>query len=271
MRNPMSNPAETYESYMVPTLFAPWASRLIEAAGPQDGQRILDLGCGTGIVARRLAQRFNGQAAIAGLDLSPNMLAVAQAAAEKEDLAITWHEGRAEQLPFADASFDLVVCQFTLMFLADRALALSEAHRVLAPGGRIALSVFQGLDRHPFYQALDQAIHKRLGASCVQDIFALGDAQGLHRLVSGSGFEDVKIEARSMTCRFPNPQAFLAGEIDVDTAAIPSMQALDAEARARLVAAISEDMAQPLHDVIEDDHVVLTFHANLVTGVRQQA
>jgi ubiquinone/menaquinone biosynthesis C-methylase UbiE len=264
----MSNPAETYEAYMVPTLFDPWASRLIEAAQPQDDERILDLACGTGVVARRLAQRFNGQADIVGLDLSPDMLQVAHAVSGREDLVIKWHQGCAEELPFPDGSFDLVLCQFSLMFLVDRAAALAEVHRVLASGGRIALSVFQSLDRHRFYQALDQAIHRHLGASGVQDIFALGDRQELHRLLTDAGFDDVRIEPETMVARFPDPDAFLAGEIDVDTASIPSMQTLDAQARKALVSAISEEMEVPLREVTEDGQVVLPFHALLVRGLR---
>lgn len=264
----MSNPAETYEAYMVPTLFGPWASRLIEVARPQDGERILDLACGTGIVARRLAQRFNGHADIVGLDLSPDMLEVAGEMSRRENLVIKLHQGRAEELPFPSASFDLVMCQFSLMFLADRKGALAEVRRVLAPGGRIALSVFQSLDRHPFYQGLDRAIHSRLGASGVKDIFALGDRQELQRLLTDAGFDDLSIESETMVARFPDPDAFLAGEIDVDTASIPSMQSMDAQERAALVSAISGEMEAPLREVTRDGHVVLPFHALLVHGIR---
>lgn len=263
-----SNPAETYESYMVPTLFAPWASRLIQAAGPRSGERVLDVGCGTGIVARRVAPVVGTTGTVDALDLNPNMLAVARAAAEREGLAIAWHESRAETLPFPDRGFDLVLCQFALMFFADRPAALAEMHRVLTAGGRVGLSVWQELDRHPFYQALHGAIQRRLGLSGVQDIFALGNAGELRTLLSDAGFRSIEIEPVAMTACFPNPEAFLAGEIDVDTVAIPSMQHLDPRARQEITAAIREDMADPLRAVREGEHVVIPFHAHIARATR---
>src|SRR5262245_13390178 len=111
----MRNPAETYESYMVPTLFAPWASLLVQSANPQPGEHVLDVACGTGVVARHVAPRIGSGGKVSGLDLNPNMLTVARTAAEREGLAIEWHEGQAEKLAFPDGSFDLVLCQFALM------------------------------------------------------------------------------------------------------------------------------------------------------------
>ncbi|MDQ4076645.1 MAG: methyltransferase domain-containing protein [Chloroflexota bacterium] len=264
----MSNPAETYESYMVPTFFAPWASYLVQSANPQPGERVLDVACGTGIVARRVAAQLGLNGQVNGLDLNPNMLTVARAAADREGLAIVWHEGRAEDLPFPDGSFDLVLCQFALMFFADRRAALAEMHRVLTKGGRLSLSVLQGLDRHPFYQTLHDVIQQRLGESGVQEIFSLGDADELHTLLREAGFQNLEIEPASMSARFPDPEAFLAGEIDVDTAAIPSMQHLDAQARQALTAAIRDDMAAPLREVTADDHVVIPFHVHIARAER---
>jgi ubiquinone/menaquinone biosynthesis C-methylase UbiE len=267
----MSNPAETYESYMGPALFAPWASYLVQSANPQPGERVLDVACGTGIVARRVALHVELNGTITGLDLNPNMLTVARAAAKREGLAIEWHEGRAEKLPFPDGSFDLALCQFALMFFDDLRAALAEMHRVLTSDGRLLLSVWQGIERHPFYQTLHEAIQARLGMSVVQDIFALGDADELRGLLTGAGFQHVEIEAVSMIAHFPNPEGFLAGEIDVDTAAIPSMQRLDAQARREITAAIYDDMKVALREVTEDDHVVIPFHAQIARAEQSRA
>jgi ubiquinone/menaquinone biosynthesis C-methylase UbiE len=262
----MSNPAETYESYMVPTLFAPWAAHLVQSANPRPGQRILDVACGTGVVARHVAPRVGSNGAVIGLDLSPHMIMVARTVAEREGLAIEWHEGQAEKLPFPNGSFDLVLCQFALMFFADRHATLTEMYRVLTQSGRVVLSVWQSLDRHPFYQTLHAVIQQRLGISGVQDIFALGDVSELRMLLTNAGFQHVAIEPVSMTARFPDPEGFLAGEIDVDTAAIPSMQHLDAQARQGITAAIRKDMEESLLAVVEDNHVVLPFHAHIVSA-----
>jgi len=262
----MSNPAETYESYMVPAIFAPWASRLLETAVPKPGERVLDLACGTGIVGRQAAKLVEPGGSVTGLDLNPNMLEVARAAAQREGVEIDWREGRAEAMPFADGSLDVALCQFALMFFEEPQAAMEETRRVLDDRGRVALSVWQGLDWHPFYQTLHEVIERRAGISALQQIFAMGDDAELRRLLTGSGFRDVQIESSSLVSRFPDPQGFLAGEIDVDTAAIPSMQQLDGAARQEITAAIARDMDGPLREVTDGDHVALTFHAHLASA-----
>jgi ubiquinone/menaquinone biosynthesis C-methylase UbiE len=265
----MSNPSETYENYMVPALFAPWASRLIQSAEPNSGERILDVACGTGVAARQVALQIGSSGKIIGLDCNANMLAVARNRAARDGSMIEWQEGRAEELPFPDHSFDLVLCQFALMFFTDPPTALAEMHRVLKKGGRLMLSVWQSLDLHPFYKKLHDVIYRRFGMSGVQQIFALGNEPGLRKLFKDAGFEHVEMESASMAARFPNPDSFLAGEIDVDTAAIPSMQHLDDHARKEIIAAISNEMKESLTHLIVEDHVVIPFHACIVRSERR--
>jgi ubiquinone/menaquinone biosynthesis C-methylase UbiE len=262
----MGNPAEGYESYMVPTLFAPCARILVQAASPKPSERVLDVGCGTGIVAREVASRLRATATVTAVDLNANMLAVARTAAAREGLTVEWCEGDAKQLPFHDAAFDLVLCQFALMFVAEKSAALSEMRRVVTRSGRVLISVWQGLDRHPFYQALHNVIQQRVGMSALQQIFALGSADDLRGLALAAGFRQVDIEPFSLTARFPNPEAFIAGEIEVDTAAIPSMQHLDSKAREAIVTAITRDMQSPLKELISDNHVVIPFHGLIMTA-----
>jgi len=259
----MANPAESYESYMVPTLFGPCARILVQAADPKSGERVLDVGCGTGIVAREVA-RLKKPNKVTGIDRSPNMLSVASAAADRQGLTIEWRKGNAEQLPFDDRMFDLVLCQFALMFVADKAAALSEMRRVVTQSGRVLITVWQGLDRHPFYQTLHRVIQRRAGISALQDIFALGNPDDLRQLAMAAGFRKVDITPFSITARFPNPDQFIAGEIEVDTASIPSMQHLEPPARKAIVAAIIKDMESPLRNVTFDDNVVIPFSGHLV-------
>lgn len=263
----MSNPAESYEKHMVPVLFGPWAATLVEAARLRPGEHVLDVACGTGIVARKAASTVQPGGEVTGVDFNADMLSVARAAAEQEGLVVEWRDSRAEELPFADGSFDVVLCQFALMFFADQAAALAEMRRVLRAEGRVVLSVFQGIERHPFYGTLDEVIKRRLGMSTIEEIYALGDAAKLRTLLTEAGFREVEIKPLSKTARFPDPDGFLAGEIALDTAAIPSMQHLDADRQQAVVAAISQEMAEPLRAVTRDDHVVLPFHVYLAHAI----
>jgi ubiquinone/menaquinone biosynthesis C-methylase UbiE len=257
----LTNPAESYESYMVPALFAPWAEYLVQTLNPRPGERVLDVACGTGIVARQAATDVGAAGRVVGLDLNPLMLEVARATAAREGLSIEFCDGRAEALPFPDAGFDVVFCQFALMFVTDRPAALREMFRVLASGGRLGLSVWQGIEKHPFYATLDEVIQRRFGISALASIFALGDAAALRALLVAAGFQRIELDPATIVARFPNPAGFLQGEIELDTAAIPEMQHLDDAARSEITAAISEEMQASLREVTRGDHVEIPFHA----------
>jgi len=259
----MSYFAESYERFMVPSLFGPWASYLIELANPQSGERVLDIACGTGIVARNVVSLVGSKGIVMGLDANPDMIGMARAMAEREHLSIDWHTGSAEQLPFPDENFDLILCQFGLMFFTDRQAALKEMHRVLKTGGRVIWSVWQGLDRHPFYQTIHEVTQRHLAKSSVQAVFSLGDSDELRKLLIGSGFQHVEIEPMSITARFPNAEEFLAWEIDVDPAETPALQNLDTEAQQVILAAVRQDMQGPLEEAMQDNQVVLPFHAHV--------
>jgi len=249
---------------MVPALFRPWAIRLVDAADVRAGQHILDVGCGTGIVARTVAARLGAYATVAAIDRSPRMLAVAREVAAREGLAVDWHEARAERLPFACGTFDRVLCQFALVYFDDRAQALAECARVLRPGGMLVLGVWQSLDRHPFYLALHDAIRRHAGMPALDRAFALGDAAQLRALIAGAGYTTVDIDSVSLAARFADPPSFLAGEIELEVAAIPAMQRLASAQRQAVVASIAWDMRAALSEVTRGDDVVLEFHVHLV-------
>jgi ubiquinone/menaquinone biosynthesis C-methylase UbiE len=142
--------ANAYEALFVPALFGQWAPKVADAAQIQPGQRALDVACGTGILARELSSRTGSSGRVAGIDPSPGMVAVAKHLAP----AVEWREGVAESLPFPDQSFDAVVSQFGLMFFTDRRQALREMQRVLAPGGHMAVAVWDSLDNIPAFARL---------------------------------------------------------------------------------------------------------------------
>jgi SAM-dependent methyltransferase len=133
---------EIYERELVPAVFGAWAPVLVDLAQPRSGHRVVDVACGTGIVARIAAMRVGPTGAVVGIDLNPGMLSVARSAASTEPRSggpLQWQEASADKLPLADGSFDIVYCQLGLQFFADRAAALREMRRVLDTEGRLAL------------------------------------------------------------------------------------------------------------------------------------
>jgi ubiquinone/menaquinone biosynthesis C-methylase UbiE len=224
----MSQPnfADIFESVLVPAIFRPYGEALIDRArpiGPSD--RILDLGCGTGIIARLLRERLGGGARITGLDVSPPMIAKARSLAPE----LEWHEGNAMALPFADHAFDVVLCQQMLQFVPSPAAALREAKRVLAPGGRLLVSTWRPRVHQPMFEALGQLAERHLGPSNDKR-FAL-DGEPLRELLVEAGFTDIAIETCALVdhyVTFPVRGSTLAANHDLAAFA-------DAERRLALI------------------------------------
>ncbi|MDP9357802.1 MAG: class I SAM-dependent methyltransferase [Chloroflexota bacterium] len=261
---PTSNPAQTYEEYFVPYQFRPWTEELLERAKPQPGERVLDLACGTGIVARMVAQRMNGQAQLAGLDLSPAMLEVARSAARREGAQVAWHEGSAAALPFPDGSYDLVLVQQGLQFFPDKAAAAGEMYRVLDVGGRAATSTWTEIANNPFFEVFAGVIQKHLGTPALHTPFSLGDQATLRPLFVNAGFDDVKIERVGRTVRFPSPDRFVDLGLAGASAAVPALQTMDAAERAALTEAVRVDMEVPLRQYTDDDELVFLLETHIV-------
>jgi ubiquinone/menaquinone biosynthesis C-methylase UbiE len=158
---------ELYERYPVRAITALWATDLVARAAPRPGERVLDLACGTGIVARLAAARM-GAGRIVGLDINSGMLAVARSLSADTARLIEWQEGSALALSFPDDAFDLIFCQLGLQFFPDRTAAVGEMWRVLAPAGRVALSVFTAIEHTPATNALADALDRHLGAAASQ-------------------------------------------------------------------------------------------------------
>lgn len=205
------SPAEIYDEQFVPALFRPWGPVLCEVARIGPGQRALDVGCGTGALTLAVAERVVPGGAVVGLDPNPDMLA----AARRKGARVEWRDGRAEALPFADASFDAVVSQFAMMFFDDRVAALREARRVLRPGGRLALAVCDAVERSPGYAALAGVLDRLFGPSVANAFrapFALGDASLLRALCRDAGLADAQIARRQGTVRFASIDALVSTE-----------------------------------------------------------
>jgi len=204
--------ADVYEAFFVPSLFAEWAPRVAEAARIGPGDEVLDVACGTGVLAREVAQRVGATGRVVGLDVNPVMLAVARRQAPE----IAWHEGRAEALPFASGDFDAVVSQFGLMFFEDRAAALGEMWRVLRSRGRLAVAVWDALERSPGYAALAELLDELFGSDVARALhapFALGDPSALGDLLEQAGIARARISTTEGTARFPSLASWLYTDI----------------------------------------------------------
>lgn len=206
-----TNAAEVYEDFFVPALFQQWPAQVAEAARVQTGMRVLDVACGTGILARSLAERL-GAGSVVGLDINPGMLAVAQRTAP----LIEWREGAAESLPFEDASFDAVVSQFGLMFFEDRHAAIHEMVRVLKPGGKLAVAVWASLKDTPGYAAMADLLQRLFGDTVAQALhvpYNLGSRQHLRRLFDEVSLSNVDLQTLEGAARFPSIAAWVYTDV----------------------------------------------------------
>jgi SAM-dependent methyltransferase len=204
--------ANAYEALFVPALFAPWAKEVADAAQIRSGQRVLDVACGTGILAREVSARVGRTGRVAGIDASPGMLAVAGRLAP----AVEWRKEKAESLSFADRSFDAVVSQFGLMFFADRIRALREMLRVLVPGGRLAVAVWDALDNNPLFAAEVALLQQMAGppaADALRAPFALGNRQLLTALFTQAGVAAAEVATRQGTARFPDIRTLVEADL----------------------------------------------------------
>ena len=238
--------AEIYDDFFVPALFGAWAGPLCEAAEVGAGHAVLDVACGTGATTRDAARRVGPQGHVVGLDLNEGMLDVARSRAP----AIAWTQAPAEALPFADETFDRVLCQFGLMFFDDRSTALREMIRVLRPGGRLALSVWDDADTSPGYAAMIALIDNMFGSEAADALrapFVLGDRQTLRGVLDGGGLAEADIQTVQGTARFASIREWVRLDVRgwtlsdyIDDA---GFEALVAAAESRLQRFASEDGA----------------------------
>jgi SAM-dependent methyltransferase len=193
--------AEIYEEFFVPALFAEWAPKVADEAGLASGQKALDVACGTGVLTRAAVRRVQPGGSVTGLDRNEGMLAVARRAVPSAE----WRLGKAEELPFAAASFDAVLSQFGLMFFEDRVAALSEMWRVLRLGGRLAVGVWDALERSPGYADMVALLQRLFGAEIADQLrapFVLGDPAMLRSHFTEAGIPDVVIRTAEGTASF---------------------------------------------------------------------
>lgn len=203
------NAAENYEQYFVPSIGRPVAANLVEAAAPQPGERVLDVACGTGIVARLAAERVGPRGTVEGLDPNPGMLGIAREAGRSVP-SIAWHEAPAEAIPLPDERFDVVLCGMGLQFFSDREAGLREMRRVLVSGGRVFANV-PGPAPAPLVALAESLAHHVSpdAASFIHAVFSLHDIDEIRSLAIGAGFGDIDVRSEPVILRLPPPADFL--------------------------------------------------------------
>jgi ubiquinone/menaquinone biosynthesis C-methylase UbiE len=223
----------------------PWTDDLILTAECRDGDHVLDVACGTGLVANRINLVSRKLCAITGIDINEAMLTVA-----RRNPQIEWHQGSATELPFADGSFDVVLCQQGLQYFPDRDKAMREMARVIVPGGRIALNVWGALERQPFYAALVDGIATFLGAdarSALELPFSLNTAEELRTLAQDAGLRNIRIRFEHRTTRYPTAAGLVTGFMGA-TPVTAQFLALSDDRQQAFVAHVVERIANYVDD-----------------------
>lgn len=250
---------EIYEEVLVGPLFRPWVDSLLEDVklGPAD--RVLDIACGTGIVAR-LAKERGATGKVVGVDVNPQMLAVARRVAP----TIDWREGNAGALPLdRDEQFDVVLCQQGFQFVQDRAAAARQMHRALASGGRLGISTWRPDEEFPLLRQLREIAERHVGP--VDDRrHSLGEPGPIEAVLDDAGFQDIRSKHFSRVIRFADGSVF----VRLNAMAMVSMSAasgaLDDEARQRVVATITSDSADLIRLNTDDDGFAYEIGTNVV-------
>jgi ubiquinone/menaquinone biosynthesis C-methylase UbiE len=259
------NAAERYERVLVPAIFAPWAADLVSLADLRPGERVLDVACGTGVVARLAAERVGAGGQITGLDLNEGMLEVARSLPSPAGAAaVVWVQGSALAMRLPDASFDVVLCQQGVQFFPDRPLALREMIRVLVPNGRVLASVWEGPT--PYTTAMWNAVERHVGADAAATLRksrAGENPKALQHLMMQAGFREVKIVQRTRTARIRAVGDFVLRHLAA-TPVAGTVQALSDSVRMVL----AEDAARALRPYADGDGITFSECVNVVTGVR---
>lgn len=250
--------AGRYHDVLVPTILGPAARALLEAMAVRRGDRVLDVGCGTGAATRFAAEQAGESGSVVGVDVNPAMIACAREHLRGAGGAVTFTEASALELPFEDDTFDVVLCAQTLQFLPDRGATVAQMRRVLRPGGRAGVSTWSPIEDNPYFESLVEAVRAHVGdetAAGLGAAFKLTDAEELRSLLSGETASDgveasngVELSggAEVRTVRFeldlPDASSFVPRHIAATPMAAGYARA-SAGARAAVLADVAASMA----------------------------
>jgi SAM-dependent methyltransferase len=203
--------AEIYQEFFVPALFAQWPARILDIAGMRAGDDVLDVGCGTGVLARAAVAQLGGSGSVTGIDANEGMLDVAR----RGDRKVSWRHATAEALPYPADSFDRVVSQFAAMFFADAPGALAEMARVARPGGSVTVATWARVEESPGYAAMVSLLRRLFGdraADALLAPFAIGTSDQLAELLSPH-LGDASVQRCEGWARFDSLDAWVRTDV----------------------------------------------------------
>jgi ubiquinone/menaquinone biosynthesis C-methylase UbiE len=253
--------AEAYERMFVPALFAQWAPLVVDIARVADGQRVLDVACGTGVAARAAADRVGPTGSVVGLDINPAMLEVA--AGTRSD--IEWRQGDAAALPFGEGEFDAVLCQSALFFFPDVDAAVAEMSRVARAGGAVAVQTYASLDEQPGFLELDNVVRRIAAADALQLLdtyWSQGDLSILCKTLSRAGLDIVETRTTLGTAIYGSVENL----IEIEVKGTPLADRLSGDQISQILAKSTEIFAKFLTPA---GKLEMPIRAHLVMGRKQ--
>lgn len=239
--------------------------RLIADLEITAGSAVLDVACGTGVVTRFAARASGTTGTVTGVDIGPPMLAVARSqSAEPGSAPITYLEGSALDLPLADRSLDFATCHHGFQFFPDRLAAARELHRVLHPGGRVAIACWTGLEETPVFRAIRDSLQVNVSEEAAQMMnspFSVPAAE-LAELLETAGFTDATVKRIELMVAFPagpdlGARVIAAGPVAAQFNQVP------VAARDAVASAVTEAAEQ----YTDGDTVRFPMYSNVASGV----
>lgn len=254
------NAAQQYERDVVTTLSKPQTEVMFEHVSLHEGERVLDIACGTGIVLRLAVERYRHIRSIVGVDINRSMLDVAKELTPTTDIPVEWRESDVCDLPFPDASFDVVLCSQGVQFFPDKRAALHNVKRALVSGGRFIFTVWS--TPHPPQAALADSLRQHVNADAAIDClspFAWSDAKKIRELVTDAGFRDIEMEIIESPMRMSSSAGSVSNFIQVIAARSSFAREIEG-----CLSVLEQELSTALQPHLVGDEFIMTSKAHLV-------
>ncbi len=255
---------DAYEKYIVPAYTGAWAKEIVNRACLGVGEKILDVACGTGLVARTASEKQNSSDLIYGIDVNEVMVKKAR----EIEANINWHHSDVTDMPFPDNKFDVIFCQQGLQYFPDSSLALKEMKRVLIENGRILLSVWRPIEYSPFYESLCKVLEKYINAkaaSMLSGAFSFGDDKKLKTIFANAGFSSININIVVKQMSYSPFEEFVMGGI-MATPFFKDIQQMQKSKREEMLLEIYKSN----QDYIDDNGLVAPLESYIVNAKKQK-